>query len=732
MTSFDFSFDRLAETNLGDSMIPMRPAFTGVQAAQAPVLVSITPVGAPTQDNELTFLTGVDSTGHIAATSFGTWNGNNPATYSSNAWVSKWGGDTAGSAGGTVDYYFDVNSNWTATEKTWLAAGLALWSAEANINFVQTTTPGLAQLKFFRGAANTGAYESTNQTPGVVGGVTIPHPLGMGSGKATGAYISIDTTEAGFGPIDGSFDSYGGYVMQTLVHEEGHAIGLGHGGPYNGNVNQTTQQFSPYDMRLWTLMSYIDNEAVYTEIGDAQAKYTAQYPVQGSNWGYNTDGYFYEPTTPMTLDIAAAQRLYGAPTSGPLVSGGQIFGFNTNLTGAIAPFFDFTQNAHPVITIWDGGTGNTLDLSGYTLASTVNLHAGTFSSVNGMIDDIGIAFGTKIDTAVGGAGADTLIANDDGDTLTGNAGNDTLVGGAGVDTMTGGAGDDTYHVVNSGAVLVELAGGGHDLVYSSVTFTLPSFVEDITLTGTANINATGNNQSNIMNGNDGDNVISGGDGNDTIFGHGGNDTLYGGAGADKLDGGTGADHMYGGAANTTFWVDNIGDVVIADAGAGIDTVNSTISYTLADNVEILNLLDAGGAIDGTGNGLNNTITGNASANHITGGLGQDTLTGGGGADTFVFTGLPDSATAKPDTITDFVSGQDLIDLSAIDANSKLAGDQAFHLGATAGHTGDIVVTYDAAHSRTVLDLYVDANGSIDGRIWLTGDHSGMTAADFVL
>ena len=732
MSGFDFSHAFLSEISRGDSMIPLRPAFTGVPGSYSPPLASLAAVAAPTQNDELTFLTGIDSTGHIAATSFWDWNGHNPPAYTSPDYVSKWGGDAAGSAGGTVDYYFDVNSNWTPTEKTWLAAGLALWSAEANINFVLTTTPGQAQLKFFRGATNTGAYEVTNSNPGTVGGVTIPHPIGTGSGKATGAYISIDTTEPGFGPIDGNFDSYGGYVMQTLVHEEGHAIGLGHGGPYNGNVNQATQQFSPYDMRLWTLMSYIDNEAVYSDLGDAQAKYTAQYPVQGSNWGYNADGYFYEPTTPMVLDIAAAQRLYGAATSGPLVSGGQIFGFHTNITGAVAPFFDFTQNAHPVVTLWDAGLGNTLDLSGFTPASTVDLHAGAFSSANGMVDNIGIALGAHIDTAVGGAGADKLTANDDGDTLTGNGGNDILTGGAGVDTLTGGAGDDTYYVANSAAAIVELAAGGHDLVYSSVTYTLPSFVEDITLTGAANIDATGNNQSNVMNGNDGDNVISGGDGNDTIFGHGGNDTLYGGAGADKLDGGTGADHMIGGAANNTYWVDNTGDVVTEDAGAGIDTVNSSISYTLADNVEILNLLAGSGAIDGTGNGLNNTIAGNESANHITGGLGQDALTGGGGADTFVFAALADSATAKPDTITDSVSGQDLIDLSAIDANTKLAGDQAFHLGATAGHTGDIVVSYDAAHGRTVVDLHVDGNASVDARIWLTGDHSGLTAGDFVL
>jgi serralysin len=66
----------------------------------------------------------------------------------------------------------------------------------------------------------------------------------------------------------------------------------------------------------------------------------------------------------MILDILAAQRLYGPATSGPLASGGQVFGFHSNITGLIAPYFDFTVNTHPVITIWDGGLNNTLDLSG--------------------------------------------------------------------------------------------------------------------------------------------------------------------------------------------------------------------------------------------------------------------------------------------------------------------------------------------------------------------------------
>ena len=85
----------------------------------------------------------------------------------------------------------------------------------------------------------------------------------------------------------------------------------------------------------------------------------------------------------MMLDILAAQRLYGVPTSGPLASGGQVFGFNSNIDGSIARFFDFTINTNPFITIWDGGLNNTLDVSGWSTPATINLEPGSFSSVNG-------------------------------------------------------------------------------------------------------------------------------------------------------------------------------------------------------------------------------------------------------------------------------------------------------------------------------------------------------------
>ena len=143
-----------------------------------------------------------------------------------------------------------------------------------------------------------------------------------------------------------------------------------------------------------------------------------------------------------------------------------------------------------------------------------------------------------------------------------------------------------------------------------------------TINGTSrNDNIKGTKFDDIINGLDGNDDLRGEEGNDALYGGRGLDTLYGGVGDDILDGGRDADTMAGGLGNDTYYVENAGDAVTEGKSEGSDTVYSTISYKLGSNMENLRLQDAGGAIDGTGNGLDNAIYGNAFDNTLSAGGG---------------------------------------------------------------------------------------------------------------
>jgi len=215
-----------------------------------------------------------------------------------------------------------------------------------------------------------------------------------------------------------------------------------------------------------------------------------------------------------------------------------------------------------------------------------------------------------------GSGNINGTGNNGANTLTGNSGANQLNGGTGADAMAGAGGNDTYTVDNAGDTVTEGASAGIDLVQSGVSFTLGTDVENLTLSGSSLINATGNDTANVLAGNSGDNVLSGEDGADTLSGAGGTDTLIGGLGDD------------------TYTVDSTTDVLTESFGEGVDTVQSSVSYTLGVELDNLTLTGAS-AINGTGNELANTLLGNSGANTLAGGLDADTLNGGAGNDTML-------------------------------------------------------------------------------------------------
>ena len=253
------------------------------------------------------------------------------------------------------------------------------------------------------------------------------------------------------------------------------------------------------------------------------------------------------------------------------------------------------------------------------------------------------------DILTGTVGDDQLFGLAGNDMLIGDRGHDRLDGGTGADTMRGGLGNDTYVVDQVGDVVIDsdqfLVSGGIDTVESRITYTLDETIEHLQLTGTAGINGTGNALNNRITGNDAINILTGLAGNDTLNGLGGTDTLNGGDGNDRLNGGPGGDTMRGGFGNDIYVVDEVGDVVIDPdlfvqnlgvLSGGSDTVESSITYDLGitsifNNLEHLTLTGTA-AINGSGNGNQNSIIGNSANNILSGRAGDDTLIGDAGHD----------------------------------------------------------------------------------------------------
>ncbi|HWT13733.1 MAG TPA: nidogen-like domain-containing protein [Allosphingosinicella sp.] len=361
-----------------------------------------------------------------------------------------------------------------------------------------------------------------------------------------------------------------------------------------------------------------------------------------------------------------------------------------------------------------GGVDSVRSTIGYILGSGLeNLTLAGSGAING----------------TGNSAANILIGNASANVLTGASGDDHLDGGEGADTLDGGPGNDTYTIGAGDKVVESSATGGTDTVRSAVSHLLAANVEHLVLTGTAAIDATGNELANSLTGNSAANVLDGGGGADSLTGGGGDDTyvvdagdqviessasggvdtvrsaisytlganlenlvltgaaainatgnslanlLTGNGAANILDGGAGADTLSGGGGNDIYVV-GTGDQIVEASGGGTDTVRTALTHALTANVENL-ILTGTAAINGTGNALANVLTGNGAANILDGGAGADTLSGGAGNDIYVV-GIGDQVVESSAGGTDTVRASISYTLTSNVENLVLTGTDAIN------------------------------------------------------
>jgi predicted extracellular nuclease/2',3'-cyclic-nucleotide 2'-phosphodiesterase (5'-nucleotidase family) len=332
----------------------------------------------------------------------------------------------------------------------------------------------------------------------------------------------------------------------------------------------------------------------------------------------------------------------------------------------------------------------------------------------------------------------------------GNALANTLTGNAGINLLSGGGGDDTYFVDNTSDAVLENANEGNDTVHATDHFRLSANVENLMLEGSANLQGYGNELANTLTSNTGVDLLVGGAGDDTYvinnaadyvlenvnegtdtvlssvhfglaadvenltltgsadlqgYGNGGVNVVIGNNGNNLLNGGAGADTMQGGAGNDVYFVDDVGDTIVENPSEGIDAVFSTVSHSLAGNVETL-VLQGSGNLSATGNGSSNTLYGNSGDNTLDGGAGADALIGNAGNDTFVF----HMGEANGDIVVDFTG------------NGAAAGDSLQFIGYGPGAT---FTNVDATHWQ------VNFNGGASHDIITFSNGAAIDASDFL-
>ncbi|MFC4170477.1 M10 family metallopeptidase C-terminal domain-containing protein [Microvirga sp. GCM10011540] len=544
--------------------------------------------------------------------------------------------------------------------------------------------------------------------------------------------------DAWFNKSSGAYNSpaKGNYAYMTFMHEIGHALGLEH-------AHEEFVMPQERDSMEYTVMSYrsyvgASTTSGYVNEGWGYAQSLMMYDIAalqhmyGANYSTNSGNTTYS-WSPTTGEMSVNGTGQGAP------GGNRIF--QTVWDGGGTDTYDFSQ--------YSGALKVDLQPGGWTTTSTTQLAKLHYNGSKIAAGNIANALLYKgdgrslIENAIGGSGNDTLIGNQAANVLKGAAGNDTLMGGGGDDALDGGIGSDTavysgmrahYSVTllpDGSLQVADLRSGtpdGKDVVWNVEWFQFTDklyALSDLAASEQTTTTMTATSQDLVLTGTSDADTLNGGAGNDQLYGYAGNDTLYGRDGDDVLIGGAGGDYLDGGASIDTVSYETAKAGVVADLmsssrntgdakGDKYVSIENLTGSAFADTLrgnDAANVLNGGAgtdrlygrggndALDGDsgndyldGGADNDILHGGDGSDTVYGGAGADELFGGAGADVFVFKSVGESLPSARDTIRDFVSGVDKIDLRSIDASTKQSYNQAFTFvgsGTFSGKAGEL-------------------------------------------